>query len=154
LSVKGERPQNKNLVPLTERSPEEARAIRSAGGKASQEKRKQKKALAEMLQIISDLPVRDKRVVNRLKRMGITEDDDLTNKMLVADAIFNQCKQGNTYAISLYIELMGEGGASAKENNLLEALSEATREGVDTSDIPEIQQEASSGNDLVESSTV
>jgi hypothetical protein len=154
LSVKGERPQNKNLVPLTERSPEEARAIRSAGGKASQEKRKQKKALAEMLQIISDLPVRDKRVVNRLKRMGITEDDDLTNKMLVADAIFNQCKQGNTYAISLYIELMGEGGAVAKENNLLEALSEATREGVDTSDIPEIQQEASSGNDLVESSTV
>ena len=36
----GERPQNKNLIPLTERSEEEAYAIRSAGGKAAQAKRR------------------------------------------------------------------------------------------------------------------
>ena len=36
------RPQDKNLIPLTERSEEEAHAIRSAGGKASQEKRRER----------------------------------------------------------------------------------------------------------------
>lgn len=37
-----------------------------------------------------------------------------------------------------------------EENNLLEAILAATREVVETGDIPEIQQATDSGNDLVE----
>ena len=37
-----------------------------------------------------------------------------------------------------------------KQNNLLEALLTATGEEVDTSDIPEIQQAAAAGHDMVE----
>ena len=44
------RPQDKHLIPLTERSEEEAHAIRSAGGKAAQEKRKQQRLMTELLQ--------------------------------------------------------------------------------------------------------
>ena len=36
------RPQDKHLIPLTERSEEEAHAIRSAGGKAVQQQRKRR----------------------------------------------------------------------------------------------------------------
>lgn len=137
--TKGERPQNKNLIELQDRPPEEAQAIRSKGGKVKAQKEREKKALAEMVQIISDLPITDKRALGRLTRMGVTEEDGLTQKMLIADALVRACKEGNTYALSMYLELTGESGGAAKENNLLEALQEATKEDIDTDDIPEIQ---------------
>ena len=146
------RPQDKHLIPLTERSEEEAHAIRSAGGKAVQEKKRQQKLMAELLHIYSDLPITDKRRKNRLKRLGLTEEDLLTQKTLVADAIMRGAQNGNTYAIQLYLDLMGESGlrGSTKQNNLLEAIQDQTKEDIDTDDIPEIQQAAEFDADVVE----
>ena len=45
----------------------------------------------------------------------------------------------------------GKGEESGTQNNLLEAILSATREGVELDDIPEIQQTADAGDDLVES---
>ena len=45
----------------------------------------------------------------------------------------------------------GKGEESETQNNLLEAILSATREGVELDDIPEIQQTADAGDDLVES---
>ncbi len=149
------RPQDKHLIPLTERSEEEAHAIRSAGGKASQEKRRQQKLMTELLQIYSDLPITDKKRKGRLKRLGI-EEGDLTQKTLIADAIMRAAQSGNTYAIQLYLDLMGESGLGgpAKENNLLEALQASTKEDIDTDDLPELQQEATDNADVVEQTEV
>lgn len=145
------RPQDKNLIPLTERSEEEAHAIRSAGGKAVQEKKKQQKLMTELLTIYSDLPITDKKRKGRLMRLGI-KDDDLTQKTLIADAIMRAAQSGNTYAIQLYLDLVGESGlgGSDKKNNLLEALIEQTKEDIDTDDIPELQQATESDADVVE----
>ena len=146
------RPQDKHLIPLTERSEEEAHAIRSAGGKATAEKRRAQKLMAEILQIYSELPITDKRRKNRLKRLGLTEEDLLTQKTLIADAIMRSAQNGNTYAIQLYLDLVGESGlgGSTKQNNLLEAIQDQTKEDIDTDDIPEIQQAAESDADVVE----
>jgi len=145
------RPQDKNLIPLTERSEEEAHAIRSAGGKAVQEKKRQQKLMAELLQVYSDLPINDKKRKGRLRRLGIT-DEDMTQKTLIADAIMRSAQAGNTYAIQLYLDLVGESGlgGSTKENNLLEAIQDHTKEDIDTDDIPELQQAAESDADVVE----
>lgn len=145
------RPQDKHLIPLTERSEEEAHAIRSAGGKAVQEKKRQQKLMTELLQIYSDLPITDKKRKGRLKRLGI-EEADLTQKTLIADAIMKSAQGGNTYAIQLYLDLMGESGLGGpvKENNLLDALVNGTKEDIDADDIPELQQEAESDADVVE----
>lgn len=145
------RPQDKHLIPLTERSEEEAHAIRSAGGKAVQEKKRQQKLMTELLQIYSDLPITDKKRKGRLKRLGI-EEGDLTQKTLIADAIMRAAQGGNTYAIQLYLDLMGESGLGGpvKENNLLDALINGTKEDIDADDIPELQQEAESDADVVE----
>lgn len=145
------RPQDKHLIPLTERSEEEAHAIRSAGGKAVQEKKRQQKLMTELLQIYSDLPITDKKRKGRLKRLGI-EEADLTQKTLIADAIMKAAQSGNTYAIQLYLDLMGESGLGGpvKENNLLDALINGTKEDIDADDIPELQQEAESDADMVE----
>lgn len=149
------RPQDKHLIPLTERSEEEAHAIRSAGGKAVQEKKRQQKLMTELLQIYSDLPITDKKRKGRLKRLGI-EEADLTQKTLIADAIMKAAQGGNTYAIQLYLDLMGESGLGGpvKENNLLDALINGTKEDIDADDIPELQQEAESDADVVEQAEV
>lgn len=45
-----------------------------------------------------------------------------------------------------------DAGEGRESNNLLEAILEATQEEIDTDDIPEIQQTADSGHDMVEPS--
>lgn len=149
------RPQDKHLIPLTERSEEEAHAIRSAGGKAAQEKRKQQRLMTELLQIYSGLPITDNRKKKRLIKMGV-EAEDLTQKTLVADALMRAAQAGNTCAIQMYLELMGEAGLGGptKENNLLEALQDMTKEDIDTDDLPELQQEAEADVDMVEQAEV
>lgn len=145
------RPQDKHLIPLTERSEEEAHAIRSAGGKAKAESDRRKKLMSELLQLYSDLPITDKRKANRLKKLGI-EEADLTQKALIADAIMRGAQNGNSYLIQQYLEIVGEAGMGGpvKENNLLDAIINSTKEDVDTDDLPELQQEAESDADVVE----
>ena len=145
------RPQDKHLIPLTERTEEEAHAIRSAGGKASQQKRKEKQMMADLLELYSGLPITDKRKKNRLAKLGIPTEE-LTQKLLVADALMRSAQAGNTYAIQLYMEITGEAGMGgpAKENNLLEAIQNATKEDMDTDDLPELQQTAEADVDVVE----
>ena len=145
------RPQDKHLIPLTERSEEEAHAIRSAGGKAAQQKRKEKQMMADLLELYSGLPITDKRKKNRLAKLGIPTEE-LTQKLLVADALMRSAQAGNTYAIQLYMEITGEAGlgGSAKENNLLEAIQDSTKEDIDTDDLPELQQAAEADVDVVE----
>lgn len=145
------RPQDKHLIPLTERSEEEAHAIRSAGGKASQQKRREKQMMADLVELYSGLPITDKRKKNRLAKLGIPPEE-LTQKLLVADALIRAAQAGNTYAIQMFMEITGEAGMSgpAKENNLLEAIRDATKEDMDTDDLPELQQAATADTDLVE----
>ncbi len=145
------RPQDKNLIPLTERAEDEAHAIRSAGGKASQQKRKEKQMMADLLELYSGLPITDKRKKNRLAKLGIPTEE-LTQKLLVADALMRSAQAGNTYAIQLFMEITGEAGMGgpAKENNLLEAIQNATKEDMDTDDLPELQQTAEADVDVVE----
>lgn len=145
------RPQDKHLIPLTERSEEEAHAIRSAGGKACQEKRKEKQMMADLLELYSGLPITDKRKQNRLKKLGIPPEA-LTQKLLIADALMRAAQSGNTYAIQLYMDVTGESGlgGGAKENNLLQAIQDSTKEDVNTDDLPELQQEADVDADVVE----
>lgn len=145
------RPQDKHLIPLTERSEEEAHAIRSAGGKAAQEKRRQQKLMSELLSIYSDLPINDKRKSKRLAKLGL-EETDLTQKALIADAIMKGAQAGNSYLIQMYMDIIGESGMGgpAKENNLLDAIVNSTKEDVNTDDLPELQQTAESDTDVVE----
>lgn len=149
------RPQDKHLIPLTERSEEEAHAIRSAGGKAVQEKRRQRKLMAELLTLYSDLPINDKRKSKRLAKLGL-EEADLTQKALIADAIMKGAQAGNSYLIQMYLDIIGESGMGGptKENNLLDAIVNSTKEDVDTDDLPELQQTASFDIDVVEQTEV
>ena len=149
------RPQDKHLIPLTERSEEEAHAIRSAGGKAKAENDKRRRLMSELLTLYSDLPINDKRKSKRLAKLGL-EEADLTQKALIADAIMKGAQAGNSYLIQMYLDIIGESGMGGptKENNLLDAIVNSTKEDIDTDDLPELQQTAESDTDMVEQTEI
>lgn len=148
------RPQNKNLIPLNERPADEAHAIRSAGGKACAEARKKRQQMADLLLLYSGLPIKDGRVRNRLKKLGVP-DEELTQKFQVADALVKMAQSGNTQAIALYLDAIGELGAvktDDKENNLFDMIEASSSGEVDVNDIPEIRETPEPDTDVVESS--
>jgi hypothetical protein len=109
--------------------------------------------MADLLLIYSGLPIKDGRVKNRLKRLGIP-DEELTQKMQVADALMKAAQTGNTQAIALYLESVGELGVAKtddKDNNLFEMIEASSSAEVNTEDIPEIREATESDADMVES---
>lgn len=61
-------PGSENLIPLASRSPEEQRAIRSKGGKASQAKQRRRRTLREeLLALLSDPEVQGKMCLALIK---------------------------------------------------------------------------------------
>lgn len=110
-----DRPQNKNLVPLNERTPEERAIIQSMGGKACQEKRRQARAVADLARAFSDLPISDGRVRNKLKRLGV-DPDDLNNKMAMVVALGKRAMAGDVFAFEKFMELLGEDDEIARHD--------------------------------------
>lgn len=149
------RPQDKNLIPFDKRSEEEAHAIRSAGGKASQAKRKRETEQQYLLGKYAGLPILDKRTIKKFERMGF-QDEEITRALEITNSIFQNAKAGDPRMIEIYLRLMGEDHAEpqAKENNLLEAIQNSTKEDIDTDDIPELQQAAEPNADMVEQTEV
>ena len=145
------RPQDKHLIPLTERSEEEAHAIRSAGGKAAQAIRQKKTEQQYLLGKYAGLPVLDKRTVKKFERMGF-EDAEINRALEITEAIMKGARSGDPRMIEIYLRLMGEERAEpqAKDNNLLEAIQNSTKEDIDTDDLPELQQAAELDADVVE----
>lgn len=145
------RPQDKHLIPLTERSEEEAHAIRSAGGKASQAKRKRETEQAYLLGKYAGVPILNKNTVKKFERMGF-KDEEINRALEITDAIMKGAKKGDPRMIEIYLRLTGEErpDIKPKENNLLEALVDKTKEDIDVDDISELQQEAESDADVVE----
>ena len=128
---------------------------------------------------MAKVKISPERVLQELAAIGFAEATDFLyvqdNELFIRPteelskknraAIASVEKTSNGIRVKLYdkmkaLELLGkllkmfddqDMGQQAEENNLLEAILAATREEMDTHDIPEIQQAADSGDDLVES---
>ena len=97
------------------------------------------------------------KTVNRILMKGkdfFGTDKDMALKNISVDAVDKVKFYDKMKALELLGKLMGflEGENETVRNNLLEAILAATQEDVDTHDIPEIQQAADAGDDLVEPS--
>lgn len=94
-----------NLIPLGSgaRTEEEERAIRSKGGKASQEARRRKKTLKEIAQAIGDSKVANPKHLKVLEALGLDAEEITNNSMVVASLYKEVCK-GNVNAIAKWEE--------------------------------------------------
>jgi hypothetical protein len=104
----------KNLVPLNQRTKGEQRRIASAGGKASGEARRAKKTMREYADFLLSLPVSDRRKWNKLSRAGVPPEG-CDNKMLVTFALMQAAQSGDVQAVKELRNLIGEDSAQAPE---------------------------------------
>ena len=100
-------PNEKNLVPNSERTSEERQRIASAGGKASGEARRRKKSLREAAELYLSLPVSDKRAWNKLARDGV-DPEDVDNQMAIIAGLTIKAVKGDAKAAKLLFELVGD----------------------------------------------
>lgn len=94
----------KNLKVL---SHEEARELGRKGGLKSAEVRRQKKNMAEALSLLLDLEVKDKKIVKKLKSMGIKKED-VNNQMVMLISIFQKAFKGDVRAAEFIRDTSGQ----------------------------------------------
>ena len=104
-------PNEKNLIPNSERTPEERREIATAGGKASGVSRRRKRSLKEAADLYLSLPVSDRRVWNKIARRGV-DPDDIDNQMAMIIGLTIAATAGDAKAAKVIVDLLGEDAHS------------------------------------------
>ena len=97
----------KNLIPFDQRTEDEQREIRSAGGKASGAARRRKRSLKEAADLFLSLPVEDKRKWNKLARRYLNEED-IDNQMAMVVALWDGAMAGDARSAKVLIDLLGK----------------------------------------------
>ena len=104
-------PNEKNLIPIDQRTEEEQRDIRSAGGKASGVSRRRKRSLKEAADLYLSLPVSDRRVWNKIARKGV-DPEDIDNQMAMIIGLTMAATAGDAKAAKVIVDLLGEDSHS------------------------------------------
>lgn len=100
-------PNEKNLVPMDQRSESEAREFGQKGGIASGVARRRKRALKEAADVYLSLPVSDRRSWNKLSRRGL-DPDDIDNQMAMIVGLTDAAANGDARAGRLIADILGE----------------------------------------------
>lgn len=108
-----------NLIPFNELTEEEARELSRKGGKASVQARRKKKAMREQMETLLSLPLKDDRIKRKFEALGI-DTDDMDNQMALVVATYQQALKGNTNAINIVREIIGERIQEIKVNTSID----------------------------------
>lgn len=93
--------------PIDDNPPEIAREIRRMGGIASGVSKRRKKLIKETIATILELPVKDKRVKDGLKRIGLTTED-MTQQSLMILGVMKRAQNGDPYAATFIRDTLGQ----------------------------------------------
>ena len=96
-----------NLKPMNTRSKDEARESGRIGGKKSGEVRRKRKTIKQQLELLLSTPVSNEDLKKQIKKWGI-DDDDINNQMAVTVSLYQQALKGNTKAIEIIRDTVGE----------------------------------------------
>lgn len=99
------RKQDENLIPNSARTPNERRANATKAGIASGKARRQKKTVAEYLRKWADGEVSEKNK-KALEALGLSEE--ATNRTLLVVPLIKKASSGDTKALQMALELLGE----------------------------------------------
>lgn len=97
----------KDLIPMSKRSKDEAKRLGAIGGKASGESRRKRKLLKDSMNTLLELPVSNTKDFNKIAAMGI-DIEDIDNSQLIVLALFNRAKAGDVFAIKELRDWIGE----------------------------------------------
>lgn len=114
----------KNLIPLSERTKNEQREIAKKGGQASGAARRRKKSLKEAADLYLSLPVTDKRRLNKLKRRDL-DPSDIDNQMAMVVGLVEAATCGDARAAKVVLEMLGDDPAQKNAGESLSTLYDA-----------------------------
>ena len=107
-------PNEQNLIPMEQRSPEEAREMGRKGGRASGVSRRRKKSLREAADLYLSLPVSDKRAWNKLAKDGVAPED-VDNQMAIIAGLSIKAAKGDAKAAKVLFDLIGDQSKTEDE---------------------------------------
>ena len=96
-----------NLIPNSQRTPEELREQTRKGGIASGKKRREQKTFKELFNQVLNGQLQHKELKERMIEFGIPEGE-CTNKMALMFSMLNQGIKGNTKAFEIIRDTSGE----------------------------------------------
>ena len=96
-----------NLIPFNKRTPRERREISIKGANATNEQKRQRKAMREQMEMLLKLPPINAQAKQKIKELGIDEKE-IDNQMLLMVTIFNKAMKGDIQAVNVVRELIGE----------------------------------------------
>ncbi len=99
-------PNERNLIPMEQRTPEEAREMGRKGGRASGVSRRRKKSLREAADLYLSLPVADRRMWNKISREGV-DPEDIDNQMAMVVGLTQRAIRGDAKAAKIIVDLIG-----------------------------------------------
>ena len=106
-------PNEKNLIPMDQRSKSEARELGRNGGIASGVSRRRKRSLKEAADLYLSLPVTDRRVWNKISRRGV-DPEDIDNQMAMIIGLTIAATAGDAKAAKVIVDLLGEDAHSGE----------------------------------------
>ncbi len=117
-----------NLIPLNERSKEDAKRIQQMGGYARSAARCRKRSLKEAADLFLSLPVADQKQWNKIAAQGV-DPEDVDNQMAIIVGLSMKAAKGDSKAAKVLFDLLGEDASAPPQSKREEdALTKALRE--------------------------
>ena len=124
-------PNEKNLVPISERTTSEQREIQKKGGIASGAARRRKRSLKEAADLYLSLPVTDRRRANKLLRRQV-DLEDIDNQMAMIAGLTDAATDGDARAAAVLVKLLGEETPPGDADTAVLTRASELLEGIDS----------------------
>lgn len=103
-----------NLIPNSERTPEELREMARKGGIASGEARRKKKTMREQAELLLSLANKNPKIEKVMDDLGIAKEEQ-TNQMAMIISMLNVTLKGNKGAVQAFNSLQATIGEKPVE---------------------------------------
>ena len=117
-------PNEKNLIPLNERTKDEQREIARMGGIASGKARREKQKTQQILADLVSIKNKDLAMFQKLAaKLGLDGDISI-HEVFTLTCLLNSVKSGNLGDLERLSKLLGEDNAKEHNNGILDELTE------------------------------
>ena len=110
MAKKGGNPQN--LKSAADMTPEERQKLAASGGKAKAENERKRKAMKEQLDILMQLPVKNKKGLKALKTNGVEDPELQDNQAAMMAVAFIMALNGSLEHMAFIRDTLGEKPAN------------------------------------------
>ena len=120
-----------NLIPNSERTPEELREMTRKAGIASGEARRRKKSLREKAKLLMSLSVQDQEELYKAKQLGLA-DEDIDLEMVNLIHMHNIIKKENFNSVGAFNSLKDLTDEAQESGNTQQPILNINIQGSDT----------------------